>query len=600
MRGEDLPLPILPAVLALVLCAVIVHVRLAAGSDPWRESGLADPDSYVRLLRVLELWNGGGWYDPVLPWLGAPEGLPMHWTRLLDILIIVPAWPAMLVGADPEVALYWSAALICPALHILTSLVAVWAARALWPANWCWLAGLLILSNLAAVGYSGFGRADHHTLVLLSGVAGLGFAARAAGGDRRAATWAGVMFGVGVWVAPEALFVAAPVLAAFGLLWLVGAYHAPSTGRRIALGMATAIALALPVERPPIDLLTVEQDRISIQHLVVLLMIAAVFAAVERLPHGLTVLSRIVTGGLIAAVGVGALLLTWPDLLLGPAASIVGRFGAALVAGTSELQPLHLRTRDSIGEMSAFIGAILGAFAALAIALAAGWRSPGWRAAALVIALPAIFCTVAALSAKRFSLNLAGPTALAAAGLVPLAATLADRFGAAARLAALLLAAFFALLLPYAGIAAMQTPAAGLGASTGCNGMAIGRFLAQAGRLAPGPAPILMADDVNAGPVIAYVARLRTVVGPYHRLGAAFEDTQALFDGTDAAAVQALAQRRQVALLLVCEHAASLVGAWHPEGLRARLLSGDPPDWLAEQDLPAALRASGFRLYAVR
>jgi len=75
----------------LLLAGALLHARLAFAQRPWERWTLSDTDSYTRLLRVPDLWHGGPWFDPLLPWLGAPAGVALHWTRPLGLLILLPA-----------------------------------------------------------------------------------------------------------------------------------------------------------------------------------------------------------------------------------------------------------------------------------------------------------------------------------------------------------------------------------------------------------------------------------------------------------------------------------------------------------------------------
>jgi hypothetical protein len=87
-----------------------------------------------------------------------------------------------------------------------------------------------------------------------------------------------------------------------------------------------------------------------------------------------------------------------------------------------------------------------------------------------------------------------------------------------------------------------------------------------------------MVSNTNLGPELAWRTGYRLVGAPYHRGGAAILDTQALFGATNDALAREVAERRQVALLLLCPAlpGASLV----PGSLAARLREGTPPDWL--------------------
>ena len=600
MRDTAKPraIPTALGVVVLLLAGALLHARIAFGTKIWESGALSDTDSYTRLLRVLDLWHGGRWFDPVLPWIGAPDGLALHWTRPLDILMLVPGWIGVLAGAAPEDALYWSAALVCPVLHLLACLAAVWAARALWPADWSWLAGIVLLLDVPSLSYGGFGRSDHHTLILLCGVVGLGFAARAAAGRDSAALPPGLVFGLGVWVSPEALLFALPALAACGLLWLRGAPAA--TGARMAAGLALVIALALPLERGAATMLLAEPDRISVQHLALAVAIWGVFVLAGRLPAGLGLPGRMAGGGALSALAAGTLLAAWPELLHGPAAAGDGELGRWFVNATQEMQPLRFDSREALLRSIGLAGGSTASALALLLAFAHAPRDAAWRGAALVVALAIAACLAAALHGARFTADLSAPAAMAGAGLIPLAGLLAGRVTVLLRLPAMLAALAIAIFAPMLAIARQG---ASTGDTTTCDGVAIGRGLAgiaPAGHAeAARSAPVLLPDAADLGPILAFHARLRLVSGPYHQLGAAFADTRTAF-GPDEAAARDVVARRQAALVLVCPGARPPGEAWPAGGLRARLLADDPPGWLEPRPLPAALHAAGLRLYAVR
>ncbi|WP_158595917.1 hypothetical protein [Oleomonas cavernae] len=209
-----------------VVLALLLHWRLAMGPDgPIAAHRLLDTDSYARLMRVEQLWAGKGWYDSTLDRLGAPEGMPIHWTRPLDLLILGPAVAAHAVGVPIDRAIWWSGMWVCPLLHVLACLIIVWGARALVMREVAWFAGLAMLAQPAVASYGGVGRADHHVLILLCVAACLSAGLWAAKDlhNRRAALIAGLSGGAGVWIGPEAQLVVMPLLAGFGLLWVFGA-----------------------------------------------------------------------------------------------------------------------------------------------------------------------------------------------------------------------------------------------------------------------------------------------------------------------------------------------------------------------------------------
>ena len=54
-----------------------------AGSDS--KSLFRDTDDYMRLVQVLDLLDGAGWYDLRQERLNPPDGVAMHWSRLPDL-----------------------------------------------------------------------------------------------------------------------------------------------------------------------------------------------------------------------------------------------------------------------------------------------------------------------------------------------------------------------------------------------------------------------------------------------------------------------------------------------------------------------------------
>jgi hypothetical protein len=98
---------------------------------------------------------GGGWFDDVSLAVMAPEGLPLPWTRPVDVLILLPALGLEGIGGfAPRLAIFLAGGLLSPVLHA----VAAWAARGLLPGRAPWHSALLMIATL----YCTAGRADHH------------------------------------------------------------------------------------------------------------------------------------------------------------------------------------------------------------------------------------------------------------------------------------------------------------------------------------------------------------------------------------------------------------------------------------------------------
>lgn len=88
---------------------------------------LADTDCYMRLVRVEQLAETGQWYDSVIHRSNYPYGEELHWTRPLDVILLVGAyvfepWLGFHKG------LYAWGFIISPLLGICCLLSLAWAA----------------------------------------------------------------------------------------------------------------------------------------------------------------------------------------------------------------------------------------------------------------------------------------------------------------------------------------------------------------------------------------------------------------------------------------------------------------------------------------
>jgi hypothetical protein len=582
---------LLPALL-LALFAVAVHTVWSFREGLVLAGTLPDTDSYARLIRVRELWAGAGWTNPVTPSLNAPEGLFLHWTRPLDVLILGPAWLLHAAGLPRDAAIYWSGAAICPLLHLCVALVAVWAARALWSRSASWLAGLFVVIAPALFSYSMFGRADHHTLIALFGALIIGFGLHALRGRRKGllAIGCGVSGGAGLWVSPETILFLAPMLAGFGAAWVTGPdpRSAALQGLRASLAAMLTVAAAILAERGAGEAFFVAYDVISLPHLALCAATAVVFAAAAGAAAAPWP-GRIAVGAVTGGATLWGLLAAFPGL---PSAAMsdAGTVTTELfLPAVIELQPFSLATAEAAQRSLGLLG---GApiVALLVLLLAAGpWL--GGRRIVLIAPLLLLLAVngYATLRHIRFTADLALPAAILAAGLPQV---LQRRLGAWPTTPLILLRT--GLLLGIALFPALAILAFPLGdgpraepAGRECDATALARWLAaERAGLAPGERPILFADQINMGPALAWGGGVRVVGGPYHRGESAFADTVALFHAPTAEAARDVVERREAAFVMVCR---SLSLDDRRGTFAKRLLEGDLPDWLSPVTLPAPL-----------
>jgi hypothetical protein len=76
--------------LAWSVLGVALFAALAFWFDPSRLlSSLGDTDDATRLIEVRELVGGASWFDMTLSRFGGPYPLISHWSRLIDLPIVV-------------------------------------------------------------------------------------------------------------------------------------------------------------------------------------------------------------------------------------------------------------------------------------------------------------------------------------------------------------------------------------------------------------------------------------------------------------------------------------------------------------------------------
>ncbi len=591
--------------IALVLFAAVV-VALPYLALIARPGGLlslerlADADGYLRLMRVQALREGGAWFDDLMPRVAAPEGIVVQWTRPLDLLILLPALALeRLLGLPPTQALFVVGQFISPVLLVAAAVAAAWAAKAIWQGSAPWFAALLLGTMPAAQAYSGMGRADHHALILLSIVVALGATLRAflPGASVRIAAAAGAAYGFGLWAGPEVVIVVVPVLAAAGLLSVLApdGRFAARQGLAVALGMAAMLAFAILVEHAPAEWSMVAYDQVSVHHLVLALLMAAVFAAalqVGTAPRP----RRVVVAGLAGAAAFALLVVLYPDMLRGPLGSADAAALASFVPFVEEIRPLPPLGAGSLMDTVTLFGAAVP-LSLLALVLGArGWVRDGTGGAGLMLAAALVATLVAAFLARRFALDLAAPAAIAGAGVVGLIVQGAWPRQEVARALLAAIVFFGALALPYVSLAVPQAAPPAAARAVACDWTAMSRWLdaARPAVTAADPSPILMTADLFHGSEVAWRTPYRTVALPHHRAGAAIADTIAVLEAREARAHDVLAQRG-VRLLLVCPGDAwpAARGGALSEAIRA----GRRVEGLAPVDLPREL--DGFRLFVV-
>ncbi len=591
------------------IATLALHYLLAQKSGLLASGGLQDTDAYMRLIRIQELWQSGEWYQTLTSSLGAPGKLSLHWTRPLDLLILLPALLLNLVNLPIERAIYWVGFWISPILQLTACIVAAKGAKRIWPRHGAWrMAALMVLFNGAALTYCTAGRPDHHSLGLLLALLAAGQTIRATlETDRARPAWiAGAWAGMGVWVSPEALIGIGASVISFGLLWLLN----PETyqiwarlGRRFCCGMAAIVLAAVLIEQPPTLWFQAEYDKVSILHLALAVIAAANFIIAERLSWPGP--QRIAAMSVAVLVSAAALAFFFPGFYLGPLGNISHKEAMVFLDDIMEMAPIWPINRSNTDQFFGMIGNALAALPVMVITLRA-WRRKERFAPIIFLSVSYFVAFFGALEHLRLAVFLSAFGALLGCGLFSLICDFAEQRMQVTRTASRL---FAALLVVFGGqlwllFAAPATPPK----ATVCNPKPVAEWLNEMhpGITMPEPVgadrhtPIIITESINYPPELAYRTGYRLVGGPYHRGVKAVADMYELALSTNDATAQAVLAKRQVDYMLICiTEVPKVIGESDPNSLYHRLLRGEAPAWLQPLEMSGAASRE-FRLFTVK
>ena len=559
-----------------------------------------DTDDAMRAVQVRDLMAGQNWFDMTQARLDPPAGVFMHWSRVVDVPLVILIKSFGLLVA-PDMAERW-ARIAFPFLLTLAffALVVALCERLLGrQARWFALAAAFLYGP--ATGQFEPGRIDHHAPQIVVFTVVVWAMAEAFVARRvRLAVIAGAAVALSMAISVENLPFIGGVICAIALIWILDGVSVAPILRAFAVGLAGALPLVFAATIAPSRWSFVAEDALSLSQLAALLSTSAVlfvFAALRL--RGL--LSRATCAGLLA-VAVGAtLVFFFPSLAERPFAHLDPMLRTLWLDGVDEAQPLLRKWRDDPGFA---IGILMPALIGIA---AAGWlvardTDRARRSVWLIIFVAALIGLVASFVMLR---------TMAAVQVLVLPASLAFVFRIRSGLSQRHAlwggpAATMALILATSamGWAAMSTRIA---QATGDRADASG--VAPPGRsatmsecatpaaflqLAALPKGLVLADPDLGGYVLAHTPH-SVVAGAYHRNERGMHAAIAAFVSDETHADGAI-RSTGAAYVVVCPGAADrAVTNFAPDGLLARVLQGRAPLTLRH----LAAQDSTLRIYVV-
>jgi len=561
---------------ALLLALGAFAVQAAGGFPRLTDAG-GDNDSLLRLVQVRDLMTGQGWFDLTQLRLG-PDGLLMHWSRLVDLPIALLIGLFGLLPVPPQMA-EWAAMVAWPFLLLVAALWLLIRAAVLLGGEDAMLpAGILGVIAMYHVGLFAAGVLDHHNVQLVLVLAVL--ALLAGEPTRRAGLVAGVAAALMLAVGMETL----PLLAVAGVVvalrfWWAGRSEAPfAAGFGLGLG-GTALLILVATVRPS-EWFAPACDAFSIAQAASAAVAGLGLAAATLAPLSASRMARTFSLVVLGLAVVALAVTFFPGCLADPYAGLDPRLQRYWLRAVGEAQPFWRVLRSNQAQAAAFyVTPVIG----LGVS---AWMFRRHGASRALVAASALLAAAFLLSLWQVrGGNFAVPLAA-----VPLAAWVAlYRRRAAARPSAktslaMVGAWLVSVNVAWGLLAAFTIDSGGdAQAAPGEQCTSASAFAALAGLP---PATVLAVSNIGS-PILAYTGH-RVLAGPYHRnVAGNLLVLDAMMGDADAA--HAIVRDRHVAYVAHCpgDPESALLSEWAPGGFIDGLQKGIVRDWL-EAMPPAA------------
>lgn len=566
--------------------AVWLAVSLIFIAAKWRAiTGLQlpDADDSLRLVQLRDLIAGQGWFDLTQTRVNPPEGLAMHWSRLVDApLWLVYSATAPLLGT----ALAETITLVLvPLLTLFCAMLL--AGRLAWRMLGDGAVGYtcLVLALLTAVsGQMQPLRIDHHGWQIVAVLAALnGLAARS---EKTGGRLAGIAMALGLTISLELLPIAALIGAVLALRWLLD-HKAKALCLHYIRTLAVAALLAFGATRGLGDLVP-HCDTLSPAYLAALLAAAAGLSLLGLAPH----MPRPALALAMAAIAglAGAVLLTLaPQCSSGPFVMLDPLVQKFWYANIREGMPVW--HQDLPTALRLIVPPLAGLIAAINLwRRGAGWLRRFWFEYSLIMA--------GALLLGLFVSRSAGFAA--ALGAVPLGWLLREWVRSARAMRpgpkriALLLAAALVIMpdLPLLAARALDPakPAPVRSAQLVCD-------IPQAAPVLRALTPATIFAPIDNGPMLLLHSPHKVIATAHHRAPLALHDVIAAFTA-DPVRAETIVRGRGARYVAICPGLAEtqIYREAAPQGLMAQLTSGQTPNWLKPVTMP---KQSGLLVWEV-
>jgi hypothetical protein len=555
---------------------LVIGIGLTIGFRDLVLSGyLADSDDYIRLQQVRDLMAGQSWFDLAQHRIHPPGGLPMHWSRLVDVpllLFIVPLQPVFGAHAAEMAALVGAPLLT---LLVLLLAVAVTVRRLIGHHVQTLLIGMLFaIMPLHVMMQIHPGRIDHHgwQIALAAAVIAALFDER----PQRSGVLAGVFTALFLTISVEGAPFAVAALGTVSLLWIFGQESSVRL-TRFAQSLAVTSVVATALFAPTVRWSELRCDAIMPGHLATLVTFALTATLAVRFSENRGLMARGATLMIASTLAVLAMWSVVPQCLADPYGTMDPLVRRIWFDSVQEGLPVW--KQGGSGAVAAMAFPVIGLIGAVV-----AWRrqrTRGWRVAVLI----------------GFTTLLTGALVFRAAGIAQIAALpgavvlveTAMAWGArrTTMLARVVVQALVVIapspLGPLVAAAAIipenapETKATPVACDVNCAVRRLDRL-----------PPTGLMNPIDLGPPIVAWTHHSVYVASYHRLQQPLGDTIRFFTGSDANARAFM--RTQRLRYIVFDPTAEEIGVYRkqaPDGFAAQLSGKTTPQWLRRVDFGA-------------
>ncbi|MDR3407574.1 MAG: hypothetical protein P4L68_03640 [Methylovirgula sp.] len=562
----------LPAWLLIAIASGFSAVLSAASiSSVWQKNTFFDSDDAMQLVEVRGLLNGQNWFDLTAARLDPPQGVFMHWSRLIDAPLALLIWLFELFMPAPDAERLTR--ILFPLILLTLLYVGVaQLARRLMGEQGVLPALLLALLSCSVFGQFQPGHITHSASQVVLLVFMLGsFVAGLASSHVRGAALAGVLAAISLAISLENLPFIATLAASAVLLWVVRGEDLRGPLLAFGLGLGLTLPVVFFATIGPARWSDNACDAFSRAYLIPGLAGASVLALLGfSAPRLQSWPSRLVAALLAGCAVLAAAALTRPACFLDPYAGIDPLLREIWLKHVEEAQPLagFAASRPTVALVLA-MPVVLG----LVATFAAIWREQGLTRLRWIV--------VAAMTGTGFLLvfwqirliAFACPLALLGStwAIVRFKDYLKTRWQEAASLA-------FLLVVPFSSLGwALAVPGTSGGALDTRKGCLSTSAFAPLAQLPPG----LIAGPIDAGSHILALTPHSVLAAPYHRDN---HGNRIVLDALLATPDRAhdVLKNARVTYVVNCDGLGefAVLAANAPKSFAARIVTGIPPAWL--------------------